>query len=62
LLYSLNQADIDTDNEWRFCEMPVIVFNEHKPEVITTGWNVGPDKSGSAWRGKEGTDPAECRR
>ena len=59
-LYPLNQVDVDTENEWRFCEMPVMVFNMHMPEVITAGWNVGPDESGSAWRGKEGTKPHEC--
>jgi hypothetical protein len=28
--------------------------------VITPSWNIGPDESGSAWRGKEGTKPEEC--
>ena len=59
-IYPLNQNDIDVDNPWRFSEMPVDVFNEHMPTVISPGWNIGPDESGSAWRGKEGTEPHEC--
>ena len=59
-VYPLNQAEVDTDNAWRFSEMPVDVFNEHMPTVITPGWNIGPDESGAAWRGKEGTQPHHC--
>ena len=59
-IYPLNQKDIDTDNPWRFSEMPVNAFNEHVPTVIEPGYNIGPDESGSAWRGKEGTAPEEC--
>ena len=59
-IYPLNQADIDKDNPWRFSEMPVDVFNKHMPTVITPGWNIGPDESGSAWRGKEGEKPEQC--
>ena len=59
-LYPINQAELDVDNPWRFCEMPTIVFNEHMQEVIDPSWNIGPDESGSAWRGKEGAAPKEC--
>ena len=59
-IYPLNQAEVDTANPWRFSEMPVEVFNEHMPTVITPGWNIGPDESGSAWRGKEGERPEDC--
>ena len=59
-LYPLNQEEIDTENPWRFSEMPVDAMNAHMPTVINPGWNCGPDESGAAWRGKEGLRPQDC--
>ena len=59
-MYDIDAKDKDTDNDWRFSEMPVDCFNEHMSEVLTPGWNIGPDESGSAWRGREGKEPNQC--
>ena len=56
-MYAFNAESVDTDNPWRFSEMPVQDFNEHMKEVLSPSWNIGPDES-MAWTDiAEGTAP-----
>ena len=44
-MHSVSEAELDSDDPWRYCTLPIEEHNKHWEEVLTPSWLLGPDEA-----------------
>jgi hypothetical protein len=49
-LYPASESSV-AGGPWRFCDLPIRMFNEHMAQILVPGWLIGADEKMSPWTG-----------